>query len=171
MLAFKHEGENEKFSKSKVQSIVQQVQQWWSCCDQSPSGRLLFVVPNIPYPEILFSCVCTLGVLYTCSPTLGFGGRASEIFFWDMCCATVLWTHGIGLTLEFSHFISPIQESIVNRLGIVLEERLWEREEEVQRFCCRVYPFIFLDCNKRTSNFFVDVAHRLGEPRYICVSL
>ena len=36
---------------------------------------------------------------------------------------------------------------------IVLEERLWEHEEEVQWFCCRAYPFIFLDCNKRTGKF------------------
>jgi hypothetical protein len=26
--------------------IVQQVQQQWSCCDQSPSGRLLVVEPD-----------------------------------------------------------------------------------------------------------------------------
>ena len=53
----------------------------------------------------------------------------------------------------------------------VLEERLWEHEEEVQWFCYKVYPFIFLEYNKRTGNFFVDVARRLGEPRYIYVSL
>ena len=50
LLAFKHEGENKKLSKSKVQSIVQQVQQWWSCRDQSPSGRLLVVDPDLPDP-------------------------------------------------------------------------------------------------------------------------
>ena len=28
---------------------------------------------DLPYLEILFSYVCTPGLLYTCSPTLGFG--------------------------------------------------------------------------------------------------
>ena len=43
----------------------------------------------------------------------GFGGGAPEIFFWDVCWPIVLRTHGIGLTIEFSHCISPIKESIV----------------------------------------------------------
>ena len=68
---------------------------------------------DIPNPEILFSCVCTLGVLYTHSPTLGFRGRAPEFFFWLVCWPTVLWTHVIGLTVVFSHGISPIKEIIV----------------------------------------------------------
>ena len=46
-------------------------------------------------------------------PTLGFGGGAPENFFLDVCWPTVLQTHGIGLTLEFSHCIYPIKESIV----------------------------------------------------------
>ena len=70
--------------------------------------------PDLPNLEILFSCVCTPGVLYTCSPTLGFGGRALEKFFWDVCWPTVLWTHGIGLTVVFSHGISPIKEKHCN---------------------------------------------------------
>ena len=53
-------------------------------------------------------------------PALGFGGGAPEKFFWDMCWPTFLQTHGIGLTLEFSHCISPIKESIVKRLSMVL---------------------------------------------------
>jgi hypothetical protein len=33
--------------------IVQQVQQQWSCCDQSPSGRLLVVEPDyLPDSEV-----------------------------------------------------------------------------------------------------------------------
>jgi hypothetical protein len=37
-------------------SIVQQVQQQWSCCDQSPSGRLLVVEPDyLPDSEVCFS--------------------------------------------------------------------------------------------------------------------
>jgi hypothetical protein len=36
--------------------IVQQVQQQWSCCDQSPSGRLLVVEPDyLPDSEVCFS--------------------------------------------------------------------------------------------------------------------
>jgi hypothetical protein len=41
-------------------SIVQQVQQQWSCCDQSPSGRLLVVEPDyLPDSEVCFSCAWT----------------------------------------------------------------------------------------------------------------
>ena len=78
--------------------------------------------PNLPDPEILFSCVCNPGVLYTHSPCLGVRGSAQkkgvwggapEKVFWDVCWPTVLRTHGIGLTLEFSHCISPIKESII----------------------------------------------------------
>ena len=83
LLAFKHEGENKKFAKSEVQSIVQQVQQRWSCCDQSPSGILLVVEPNLPYLEILFSCDCNLGVLYTHSPYLGVQGYVLANSFAD----------------------------------------------------------------------------------------
>ena len=50
----------------------------------------------------------------------GFGGEALEKFFWDVCWPTVLRTHGIGLTVVFSHGISPIKESIVTRLCMVL---------------------------------------------------
>ena len=46
---------------------------------------LLVVEPNLPNPEILFSCVCTLGVLYTHSPCLRVWGKAPEKFFWDVC--------------------------------------------------------------------------------------
>ena len=77
--------------------------------------------PNILDPYILLIiCVCTQCLLYTPSPTLGFGGKAPEKLFWYVCWTTVLWTHGIGLTLEFSHCISPIKEIIVKRLSMVL---------------------------------------------------
>ena len=79
---------------------------------------LLVVEPNLSDPEILFSRVCNPGVLYTHSPYLGVQGNEKN--FRDVCWPTILWTHGIGLTLEFSHCISPIKESIVNRLGMVL---------------------------------------------------
>ena len=66
--------------------------------------KLLLVVElDLPDPKILFDCVCTTGVLYT----------RSENFFWDVCWPTVLWTHGIGLIVVFSHGIYPIKESIV----------------------------------------------------------
>ena len=98
---------------------------------------MLVVEPNLPDPEILFSCDCNPGVLYTHSPCLGVRGSAlkkgvrgqrpreneglaPEKIFWDVCWPIVLWTHGIGLTLEFSHCISPIKESIVKRLSMVL---------------------------------------------------
>ena len=110
---------------------------------------------NLLDPKILFSCVYNPGVLYTHSPYLGvqgsapkkgvhgvpeiqgfwgsalekwgFGGGAPEKFFWDVCWPTILWTHGIGLTVVFSHGISHIKESIVHDYVwycIVLEERL-----------------------------------------------
>ena len=88
----------------------------------------------IPDTEILFSHVYTPGVMYTHSPYFGFrgfGGGAPENFFWDVCWPTVLWTHGIGLTLELSHCISPIKENIVD--GIVL---YWKRDcESVKKKC------------------------------------
>ena len=53
-------------------------------------------------------------------PALGFRGGAPENFFWDVHWPTILRTHGIWLTLEFSHCIFPIKESIVTRLCMVL---------------------------------------------------
>ena len=50
----------------------------------------------------------------------GLGAEPPKFFFWDVCWPTVVRTHGIGLTLECTHCISPIKESIVNRLGMVL---------------------------------------------------
>ena len=79
---------------------------------------MLVVELDLPDPEILFSCVYTLGVLYTNSPTLGFKevpqkrgfrGKFLEKCFWDVCWPIVLRTHGIGLTVVFSHGISPIK--------------------------------------------------------------
>ena len=62
--------------------------------------------PDVPDPEILFSYVCTPGLLYTHSPNLVFR-------VWDFCWPTVLRTHGIRLTVVFSHGIFPVKESIV----------------------------------------------------------
>ena len=75
---------------------------------------------DLPDSDILFSRVCTPSLLYARSRTLGFRGEALEKGFWDVCWPTVLWTHGIGLTIVFSHGISPIKESIVTRLCILL---------------------------------------------------
>ena len=58
--------------------------------------------------EMLFSRVYTPGLLYSRSPTLGFEGKAPENFFWDVCCPTIMWAHGIGLTIVFSHGIFPL---------------------------------------------------------------
>ena len=147
--------------------------------------------PNIPDPEILFSCDCNPGVLYTHSPCLrvrgsaleirSFEGKAPENFFWDVCWPTVLWTHGIGLIVVFSHGISPIKESIVTRLCMILfciVNNLCDCVGETMRagrgsaaVLLQAISLHFLDCNKSTDNFFVDVAHHLGEPHYIYVSL
>ena len=83
--------------------------------------------PNLPNPKILFNCVCTPGVLYTHSPCLGVQ---------DVCWPTVLRTHGIGLTVVFSHGISPIKERIVTRLCMVLfciVNNLWDCVGETVR--------------------------------------
>ena len=75
--------------------------------------------PNLPDPEILFTCDCNPGVLYTHSPYLVVRGSAPKKGVWgqypqenggsraeplkkkfgDVCWPTVLRTHGIGLTL------------------------------------------------------------------------
>ena len=52
----------------------------------------------------------------------------------------------------------------------------WKRDcESVKRKCsgfaAGCIPSSFWTAIKGLANFFVDVAHRLGEPRYICVSL
>ena len=39
---------------------------------------MLVVEPDLPNPEMLLSHVCTLGLQYTRSPTLGFRGEALE---------------------------------------------------------------------------------------------
>ena len=48
----------------------------------NPMGQMLAVEPNLPDPEILFSCDCNLGVLYTCSPCLGVRGNAPKKGVW-----------------------------------------------------------------------------------------
>ena len=58
-------------------------------------------------------------------------------------------------------------------VGIVL---CWKRDcESVKRKCSSFaagrIPSSFWTEIKGLANLFVDVAHRLGEPRYICVSL
>ena len=52
----------------------------------------------------------------------GVRGEAPKKKFWDMCWPTVMQTHGIGLTIVFSHGISPIKEKHCNTdvYGIVL---------------------------------------------------
>ena len=78
--------------------------------------------PDLLDSKMLFICVCTSGLLYTHSPTLGFEDEAPKKIFWDVCLPTVLWTHGIGLTVVFSHGISPIKENNCNMTvyGMVL---------------------------------------------------
>ena len=92
-----------------------------------------------------------------------------------MCWPTVLWTHGIGLTLEFFPWYFPYKREHCKSTGygIVL---YWKRDcESVKRKCsgfaAGCIPSSFWTAIKGLANFFVDVAHRLGEPRYICVSL
>ena len=57
--------------------------------------------------------------------------------------------------------------------GILL---YWKRDCESMKRKCSSFaagciPSSFWTVIKGLENFFVDVAHRLGEPRYICVSL
>ena len=95
----------------------------------------------------------------------------------------MVWEHGFvvahGIVPWYCMWLSLYKAwggSIVNRTGcgycIVLEETLWEREEEVQRFCCRVYPFIFLDWNKRTGKFVCGRSPSFGwTTLYLCLSV
>ena len=71
----------------------------------------LAVEPDLLYSEMLFGHVGTPGLLYTRSPT-----------FWYVSWPTVLRTYVIGLTVLFSHGISPIKEKHCNMAvyGIVL---------------------------------------------------
>ena len=50
---------------------------------------LLVVEPDLPDLEMLFSHVCTPDLLYTRSPTLGFGGEAPENFFLGCLLANI----------------------------------------------------------------------------------
>ena len=57
--------------------------------------------------------------------------------------------------------------------GIIL---YWKRDCESMKRKCNSFaagciPSYFWTAIKGLVNFFVDVSHRLGEPRYICVSL
>ena len=61
-----------------------------------------------PNPKVGERVYCTL-----IPPTLGFGGGSPDKKIWDVCWPTVLQTRGIGLTVVFSHGISPIKENIV----------------------------------------------------------
>ena len=49
-----------------------------------------------------------------------------------------------------------------------------DKKNEAQQFAQNKgihFDEIFSPVVEMSGNFFVDVAHRLGEPRYICVSL
>jgi hypothetical protein len=50
-LAFKHEGEDENFSGPRWSIVQVGTTTRWSCCDQSPSGRLLVVEHADYLPE------------------------------------------------------------------------------------------------------------------------
>ena len=52
--------------------------------------------------------------------------------------------------------------------GIVM---YWKRDYESMKRKCSGFAKGCIPSYFWTGNFFVDVAHRLGEPRYICVSL
>ena len=101
--------------------VDRKIRVWWWCW----SKFLLFVEPNILDSRYYSVVIVTQEYCTLVPPALGFGGGAPKIFFWDVCWPIVLRTHGIGLTLEFSHCISPIKESIVKWLsnGIVLYQK------------------------------------------------
>ena len=133
----------------------------------------LVVEPDLQDPEILFNCVCTPGVLYTHSPCLGVW-EPLRIFLGCVLANNIAdpWycVNPRILPLYFSYKRKHCKST---EYGIVL---YWKRDcESVKRKCngfpTGCIPSSFWTIIKGLANFFVDVAHRLGEPRYICVSL
>jgi len=95
-------------------SIVQQVQQQWSFCDQSPSGRLLVVEPDylldsevcfsrawtpfpnrrvwggFPPPNYLQGGPGEARTIFVTPPSGGFRGSAPEAKYWETLPCKIL---------------------------------------------------------------------------------
>ena len=85
-------------------------------------------------------------------------------WFWEAHGIPFLKTRNCNTTVYCS-------VELCKTIYMIVWERLWESEEEVQRVCYRLYLFIFVGLyNKRTSNFCVDLAH-LGWTMLYLVSL
>ena len=148
---------------------------WIGQLSQGEKALLLVVEPNLPDPEILFSCDCNPWVLYTRSPCLGVQGRSPRIFFLGCMLANSImdpwyWVNPRIFPLYFPYKREHFKST---GYGIVL---YWKRDcESVKRKCSSFVagciPSSFWTVIKGLANFFVDIAHRLGEPHYICVSL
>ena len=77
---------------------------------------LMLVVETDIQEILLSSYVCTPCLLHT-HPSWGVRRDFVPLQGFE---PIVLWTHGIGLTVVFSHGISPIKERIVTRMCMVL---------------------------------------------------
>ena len=131
--------------------------------------------PNLPDLEILFSCDCTPGVLYTRSPCLGVRERSPRFFFLRCVLANSIadlwyWVNPRIFPLYFPYKRKHCKST---SYGIVLylKRDCESMKRKCSGFSAGCIPSSFWTVINGMENFFVDVAHCLGEPRYICVSL
>ena len=108
-------------------------------------------------------------------PTLGFGGKAPKNFFLGCVLANSFSDRWYWVNRSIFPWYFPYKRKHCNTTvyGIVL---YWKRDRESMKrkcngFAVRCIPSSFQNVIKGLANLFVDIAHRLGEPRYICVSL
>ena len=135
----------------------------------------MVVEPNLLDLEILFSHVCNPGVLYTHSPYLGVWGMSPREFFLGCVLANSIADPWYQVNPRFFPLYFPYKRKHckTTEYGIVL---YWKRDcESVKRKCngfaTGCIPSSFWIVIKGQAHFFLDIAHRLGEPCYICVSL
>ena len=91
--------------------------------------------PNIPNLEILFSCVCTPGVLYTHSPYLGVRGRSPREMFLGCVLAKSFADPWYWVNRSIFPWYLPYKRKHCNMTvyGIIL---YWKRDREsVKRKC------------------------------------
>ena len=90
----------EYLPKCWLWSLIFQIQRYYS---------IVFV------PQVYCTLVpLALGFGRNAPEKRGFGGGGPKKIFWGVCWSTVMQTHGIGLTVVFSHGISPIKEKHCN---------------------------------------------------------
>ena len=146
-----------------VGSLVFSFKKWncnWEDCGLFEGSlvrwnTMLVLDPYHPYSEmLLFSRVYTRVLLYTC-PTRRVRSRSPWKKFLGCLLSSNLWAHGIGWPVVFSHVNSLIKGMNCNMVCIILHhcktismivwDRLWESEDEVQWVCWRLYPFILME--------------------------